>query len=73
LEKPDETASRNNRSLAPRETFGLPKSEWELSFRDCSHSCFYCPAFLASAHIFSAANFTTFAASKNPEREKRTG
>lgn len=31
LEKPDGTASYNNRSLKLRKTFGLTKSEWEPS------------------------------------------
>lgn len=71
MEKPDESASSNNRSLALRKTFGLTKGEWELSSKDCSHSCFKeVAAFDWLVHFF-AGNFTTFVASKNNQKVKR--
>jgi hypothetical protein len=70
LEKPDGSASFNNRSLAPRKIFGLTKSEWELSSKEV-------PIRVSGRYgIFLALNFTTFVTSKKPRREKgqyRTG
>lgn len=65
MKKPDESAGSNNRSLALRKTFGLTKSGWELSVKDCSHSCLILGLYLAVGVIFLAFNFTTFVASKN--------
>jgi rfaE bifunctional protein kinase chain/domain len=71
LEKPDETADLNNRSLALRAIFGLTKGEWELSSKDCSHSCFICITLhLPKQIIFFVAYFTTFVASKKQEVKK---
>ena len=71
MEKPDGSASLNNRSLALRKTFGLTKSEWELSSKGCSHSCFIdFPCLTSGLSFFSHLILLLLCIEKNLEVKK---